>query len=54
MIPLEHTIEEVNLILTALQELPHKFVEALINKIKVQATPQVPPPVEAVDVEVVE
>jgi len=41
MIKLNHTIEEVNLILAALQELPYKLVEKIINSIKDQANPQI-------------
>ena len=61
MINLTHTVEEINLIIAALRELPHKLVEELINKIKVQATPQVnpqgsqvTPPVEKAEGELVE
>jgi len=41
MISLEHTIEEVNLIIAALRELPHKLVHELLGKIEKQAVPQV-------------
>ena len=35
-------VEEVNLILTGLDELPHKVSRGLIDKIKEQAIPQLP------------
>lgn len=41
MISLEHTIEEVNLIVAALRELPHKLVNELLGKIEKQVVPQV-------------
>lgn len=41
MITLKHTKEEVELILRALQELPHKTVHELLIKIHTQAVPQV-------------
>ena len=45
MIKLELTIEEVNLILGVLGELPTKVgAWPLVMKIKDQAEPQVPPP----------
>ena len=40
MISLEHTVEEVNLIIAALRELPHKLVNELLGKIEKQAVPQ--------------
>lgn len=40
MIKLELTIEEVNLILSALQELPYKVTAPLIAKIKVEGDKQ--------------
>jgi hypothetical protein len=47
MIKLELSIEEVNGILLALGELPTKSnAMFLIQKIKEQADPQVPPPVQ--------
>jgi len=41
MINLQHTKEEVELMLKALQELPHKLVHELLMKIHMQAVPQV-------------
>ena len=41
MITLKHTKDEVELILRALQELPHKLVHDLVMKIHTQAVPQV-------------
>jgi hypothetical protein len=41
MITLKHTKDEVELILRALQELPHKLVHELLMKIHTQAVPQV-------------
>jgi hypothetical protein len=41
MITLQHTKEEVETILKALQELPHKLVHELLVKIHAQAVPQV-------------
>jgi len=43
MITLELTVEEVNIILTGLGELPAKASMALIAKIREQAQPQVIP-----------
>lgn len=40
MINLQHTKEEVETILKALQELPHKLVHELLVKIHAQAVPQ--------------
>ena len=39
-INLEHTVDEVNMIIKALEELPHKLVHALLVKIHNQAIPQ--------------
>jgi hypothetical protein len=41
MINLNHTIEEVNLIASALRELPHKLVHDLLTKLEKQAVPQI-------------
>lgn len=41
MINLNHTIEEINIILHALAKLPYEAVHELVEKIKGQATPQV-------------
>jgi hypothetical protein len=41
MINLNHTVEEINLMISALRELPHKLVHELITKITAQAQPQV-------------
>ena len=55
MITLNLTVEEVNLLIGSLRELPMRVSEELVNKIKVQATQQLEPaPVVPVDVEVVE
>jgi hypothetical protein len=46
-INLEHTVEEVNTIIKALEELPHRLVHALLVKIHSQAIPQThTPPVD--------
>ena len=39
-INLEHTVDEINLIIKGLEELPHKLVHALLVKIHSQAIPQ--------------
>jgi hypothetical protein len=39
-INLEHTVDEVNMIIKALEEMPHKLVHALLVKIHNQAIPQ--------------
>jgi len=44
MIKLELTVEEVNGILQALGNAPYAQVVSLVEKIKEQAIPQVPPP----------
>ena len=55
MITLNLTVEEVNLLIGSLRELPMRVSEELVNKIKVQATQQLEPaPVVPVGVEVVE
>ena len=55
MITLNLTVEEVNLLIGSLRELPMRVSEELVNKLKVQATQQLKPtPVVPVDVEVVE
>jgi hypothetical protein len=41
VINLNHTIEEINHILAALDELPHRIARSIIDKIKGQAQPQV-------------
>jgi hypothetical protein len=41
MINLNHTIDEVNVMLHALSHLAYKDVAGLIDKLKVQAEPQV-------------
>jgi len=41
MINLTHTVEEVNLIASALRELPHKLVHELLMKLEKQAVPQI-------------
>lgn len=41
MINLNHTIEEINVILRALDELPHRIARSVIDKIQGQAQPQV-------------
>ena len=41
MINLNHTIEEINVMLHALAKLPYEAVHELVEKIKGQATPQV-------------
>jgi hypothetical protein len=39
----ELTVQELNVVLGALQELPHRVVDSLIRKIIGQAQPQVAP-----------
>jgi hypothetical protein len=41
VINLNHTVEEINVILRALDELPHRISRAIIDKIHGQAKPQV-------------
>jgi hypothetical protein len=47
-IHLEHTVDEVNMIIKALEELPHKLVHALLVKIHSQAIPQTHTPAEPI------
>ena len=50
MIKLELSIEETNVILSALSELPYKISKSVIEKIHGQAVPQtMPKPGETVD-----
>ena len=51
MIHLELTIDETNLVLQALGNAPYTQVVALVEKIKEQAIPQVPPPSNVPDAE---
>ena len=41
MINLNHTIEEINIMLHALSKLPYEVVHELVAKVKGQAEPQV-------------
>jgi len=50
-INLEHTVDEVNMIIKALEELPHKLVHALLVKIHSQAIPQTHTPADAAPAE---
>ena len=43
MITLKLTVDQVQLIANALGEMPYKAVEATINEIRVQVTPQLQP-----------
>jgi hypothetical protein len=45
-INLEHTVDEVNMIIKALEEMPHKLVHALLVKIHNQAIPQTHTPAD--------
>ena len=44
VVTLELNINEVNLVLGALRELPHRVVNDLLNKVIAQAQKQVPAP----------
>ena len=43
VVTLELNVNEVNLVLGALRELPHRVVNDLLNKVVAQAQKQVPP-----------
>jgi hypothetical protein len=50
-INLEHTVDEINLIIKALEEMPHKLVHALLVKIHNQAIPQTHAPTDVAPAE---
>jgi hypothetical protein len=50
MINLELTVEEVNGILFALGKAPYEMAQPLVDKIRLQAIPQVPtPPIDVIE-----